>query len=108
MTSNMIQSIFFYFDRNSEYYQPFHHKETYLDVLDELMSWDKFTRKMRFSLPEIGVFFGGTPVHLITKTKDTAPIKLIRSKSRLNVFELQHFFLDGYLQHQPEITNRKR
>lgn len=63
---------------------------------------------MRFSLPEICVFFGGTPVHLISKSKDNLPIKLIRSKSRLNAFELQHFFLDGYLQHQPEISNRKR
>lgn len=108
MTENLVQSIFFISDRESEQYHPYHHKETYLNLLDELMEWDKMTRKLRFCLPEICVFFGGTPVHLITKSKESTPIKLIRNKSKLNIFELQHFFLDGYLQHMPEIINKKR
>lgn len=73
------------------------------------MEWEKkCNRKLRFSLPEICVFFGGMPVHFITKPKDNSPVKLIRHKSKLNIFELHHFFLDGYLQHMPEVVNKKR
>ena len=54
------------------------------------------------------VFFCSNPIHLITKSKDTQPIKLIRSKSKLNMFELQHFFLDGFLAHNPSIVNKKK
>ena len=72
------------------------------------MGWNKFTRKVRFSLPEICVFFGGMPSYLLTKPKDGQPIKIIRSKSMLNVFELQNFFLDGYLLHHPTTINKKR
>jgi len=44
-------------------------------------------------MPEMCVFNRGFPEFWVTKNKDNAPTKIIRSKSKMNMFEIQHFFL---------------
>lgn len=50
-------------------------------------------------LPEICMFENGAPSTLISKKKEIAPMKLIRNKEKLNAFEIQNFFTDGYISH---------
>ena len=50
-------------------------------------------------IPEMCVFEKGNPSILITKKKEIAPIKMIKNKEKLNAFELQNFFTEGFLTH---------
>lgn len=97
-----------YCDRDSEGYHPLHHKEAYLELIDQLVQWEKFPRRMRLCLPETCVFFNGVPEYWIAKNKENAPTKITRSKSKMNMFEIQHFLLEGFLLHHPEVANKKK
>jgi hypothetical protein len=57
-----------------------------LPFLLDIYSLDKLPRKVRFLLPEICIFEKGTPVTLLTKKRETAPIKIIKNKEKLNAF----------------------
>ena len=63
---------------------------------------DKMQRKVRFLLPEICVFAKGAPTTLITKKKDYASMRIIKNKEKLNAFEIQNFFTEGYLCHNSQ------
>lgn len=57
-------------------------------------------------LPEICIFENGVPTTLITKKKEIAPMKIIKNKEKLNAFEIQNFFTDGYISHN-EVKSQK-
>lgn len=44
----------------------------------------------------------------VSKPKENTNIKLVRSKLKMNMFEIQHFLLEGFLLHHPEVANKKR
>ncbi len=75
-------------------------KEEYLtQFLYELFFIDKLNRRIKILLPEICIFEKGNPTCLITKKKDILPIKLLKNKEKMNAFEIQNFFMDGYIYH---------
>ena len=56
-------------------------------------------RKVKMIFPEVCVFEKGVPVCLITKKRQTLPMKLIKNKEKLNGFEIHNFFVDGFTFH---------
>ena len=67
---------------------------------------DKLSRKIKFMIPELCIFQQGSPTTLITKKRETGPLKIIRNREKLNAFEIQNFFTDGYITHN-DIRNEK-
>ena len=60
---------------------------------------DKMTRKVKIIFPEICVFEKGVPTCLASKKRETLPIKTIKNKEKLNGFEINNFFIDGFIFH---------
>ena len=56
-------------------------------------------RKVKVIFPEVCVFEKGVPVCLISKKRETLPMKLIKNKEKLNGFEIRNFFVDGFTFH---------
>ena len=54
------------------------------------------------------VFSEGNPEYWISKNKDSGPIKTIKKNSKMNMFEIKYFFLEGYLYHHPKVLNLKK
>lgn len=71
----------------------------WLPFLLDYLSIDKLPRKVRFMLPEICIFEKGAPTTLITKKREQTAMKIVRNKEKLNAFEIQNFFTDGYISH---------
>lgn len=72
------------------------------------MVWEKLPRKVRLALPETCVFLGGNPEYWITKNKESAATRVVRSRSKMNMFEIEHFLLEGFLLHHPEVAHKRR
>lgn len=68
---------------------------------------DKFARKIKFMIPELCIFEKGSPTTLITKKREAGPMKIIKNKEKLNAFEIQNFFTDGYITHNSIKENGK-
>ena len=47
------------------------------------------------------------PTTLITKKREVGPMKIIKTKEKLNAFEIQNFFTDGYITHNDIKENQK-
>lgn len=75
-----------YKDKFSEEYNHHLHKEHYLSLIEDLIEWEKYPRKLRLSLPEICVFEGGNPIYWVAKNKDHAQIKVTKNKTKMNMF----------------------
>lgn len=97
-----------YNDKQSSGQHLSHQKEAYLGMIDQFIVWQRFPRKIRFCLPEICVFLDSNPEYLVAKNKDIAPIKIIRKKSKVNMFQIKNFFLEGFLLHHPQVVNKKK
>ena len=59
----------------------------------KMSEWQNKTKKLRFLLPEICVYENNSPLLLITKKGQNFPIKVLRDKSKLHMFEITQFFL---------------
>jgi hypothetical protein len=60
---------------------------------------DRMNRKIKIGLPEVCIFSKGAPTTLISKKRETLPMKMIRNKEKLNGFEINNFFIDGFMFH---------
>ena len=60
---------------------------------------EKMNRKVKLVFPEVCVFDKGVPTCLISKKRETLPMKLIKNKEKLNGFEIRNFFVDGFTFH---------
>lgn len=67
-----------------------------------MIDWEKSPRNIRFCLPEICVYENLAPLYLFTKRNENAPIKCIRDKTKLHMFEIIQFFLEGFVYHNPD------
>lgn len=61
-------------------------EEFLTNFLIEFNSIDKMNRKVKVIFPEVCVFEKGVPTCLISKKRETLPIKLIKNKEKLNGF----------------------
>ena len=78
-------------------------KEYYSRTVKKLIDWDARTnRKLRYHLPEICIYDNLEPVYLISKRKETGGCKLVHDKTKLHMFEIIQFFLEGFVFHNPE------
>lgn len=75
-------------------------KESFwLPFLLEFASLDRLPRKVRFLIPEVCIFEKGAPTTLISKKKESVGMRVVRHKEKLNAFEIQNFFTDGFISH---------
>ena len=75
-------------------------KESFwLPFLLDFASLDRLPRKVRFLIPEVCIFEKGAPTTLISKKKESVGMRVVRHKEKLNAFEIQNFFTDGFISH---------
>ena len=63
--------------------------------------WEKHPRKIRFALPEICVYDQCHPICFISKRKEAGEIKINRDQSKMHMFEIIRFLLEGFVYHNP-------
>lgn len=73
--------------------------EYFSRFLNDYFFIDKQPRKIKFVVPELCFFEKGVPVALISKRREIAQLRIIKNKEKLNAFEIENFFIDGYVFH---------
>lgn len=74
-------------------------EEFFSKFLIEYNLIEKMNRKVKVVFPEVCVFEKGVPTVLISKKRETLPMKVIKNKEKLNGFEIRNFFVDGFTFH---------
>ncbi len=61
-------------------------EEFFVPFLYDFYFMDKFARKIKFMIPELCIFEKGCPTTLITKKRESGPMKIVKNKEKLNAF----------------------
>lgn len=75
--------------------------EAYISIIYELEVWEKYSRNIRYCLPDICLYQETHPIAFITKRTPHAKLKILRDQTKMHVFEVIRFLLEGFVYHSP-------